>query len=342
MALSRRELAQVWVNAGGDPAKAGLMAEIARRESGGRPKANNAGLNSNGTVDHGLWQINDIWRKDPVVGPLFRSGAIYTPEGNAKAAVRIMRQQGPRAWATYNAGIDAKYLGGFKHLKAQEPLARSMAARDRGNSTGGIADALAGLQTDNRQAAQQKFVGDLFARRRGPDSTLAKLLGGQSAEGPSNTALALAMSLAQQKAPRIDSGGKPSTGAAAAPRGKGGAGKFIITGPNPKRLQPKLVDFARRVAGVYGHPLTGSDGATHSKYTVDGNISDHWSGNATDIPATGKTLIAMGRAALIAAGMPRAQAMKQNGGLYNVGGHQVIFNTHLGGDHTNHLHISAR
>jgi hypothetical protein len=132
-----------------------------------------------------------------------------------------------------------------------------------------------------------------------------------------------------------------SQGAATVPLTGAGGGVFKITGANPSRLTKPLVSFAKKVAGVYGHPLTGDSGATHSKYTVDGNVSDHWSGNATDIPATGQTLINMGRAALIAAGMPRAEAMKQTGGLFNVGGHQVIFNTHLGGDHTNHLHVSV-
>jgi hypothetical protein len=61
-----------------------------------------------------LWQVNDIWRKDPVVGPLFKSGAILTPEGNAKAAAHILKVQGPKAWATYNAATDSQYLGGFK------------------------------------------------------------------------------------------------------------------------------------------------------------------------------------------------------------------------------------
>lgn len=118
-------------------------------------------------------------------------------------------------------------------------------------------------------------------------------------------------------------------------------GKFNISGPNPGRLKPELVGFARKVAGIYGKPLTGSDGTGHSYLTVNGNVSEHTTGNATDIAATGAELIRMGRAALIAAGMPRAQAMKQTGGLFNVGNHQIIFNTHQGGDHTNHLHIST-
>lgn len=121
-----------------------------------------------------------------------------------------------------------------------------------------------------------------------------------------------------------------------------GSGKFKITGPNPGRLKPQLVDFAERVAGVYGKPLTGSDGTGHSHLTVNGNVSQHSTGNATDIPASGSELITMGQAALVAAGMPEAEARKKKGGLFNVGDHQIIFNTHEGGDHTDHLHISAR
>jgi hypothetical protein len=127
----------------------------------------------------------------------------------------------------------------------------------------------------------------------------------------------------------------------------GGNGKFTISGPNPGRLQPGVTAFAKRVANQLGGTLTGLDGSTHSKYTVNGNISEHYSGNATDIfkingkPAQGKRLLQAGRAALIAAGMPPAKAMKQTGGLYNVGSHQIIFLTNEGGNHYDHLHIST-
>jgi hypothetical protein len=99
----------------------------------------------------------------------------------------------------------------------------------------------------------------------------------------------------------------------------------------------------RAVAGVLGRPLTIGTGSNHSQMTVNGNVSDHWSGRGADIPLTGASLIEAGRAALIAAGMPKKQALKQRGGLFtlNKGGKriQVIFNTHEGGDHTNHLHV---
>lgn len=131
-------------------------------------------------------------------------------------------------------------------------------------------------------------------------------------------------------------GGQPKLGGGAA-----GAGNFKVTGANPGRLKPELLSYARKVAAIFGSTLTGDSGATHSKFTVNGNVSEHYTGNATDIPATGKRLLKMGRAALIAAGMPRDQAMKAQGGLYNVGNHQIIFLTNQGGNHYDHLHIST-
>jgi hypothetical protein len=107
-ALSEAAIRRKWVDAGGDPRLAGHMARIGKRESGGRYWINNAGLNRNGTVDHGLFQINDIWRKDPVIGKLWSRR--YDPDVNAQMAVRVMAKQGPRAWATFNPATDAKYI----------------------------------------------------------------------------------------------------------------------------------------------------------------------------------------------------------------------------------------
>jgi hypothetical protein len=123
---------------------------------------------------------------------------------------------------------------------------------------------------------------------------------------------------------------------------KRGTVRFAAGADRPGvRTKPAVGRFVARVAGVVGHPLTVGTGTRHSRLTTSGNVSDHWSGHAADIPATGRELIRIGRAALVAAGMSPARARKQNGGLYNVNGHQVIFNTHIGGDHTNHVHVSA-
>lgn len=108
-------------------------------------------------------------------------------------------------------------------------------------------------------------------------------------------------------------------------------------------LAPDIVQFARSVAGTFGRPLKITTGTNHNQYVLGTRRqSAHWTGEAADIAASGARLTRMGQAALIAAGMPRAQALKQTGGLFNVGGYQVIFNSNEGGNHYNHLHIGIR
>lgn len=108
------------------------------------------------------------------------------------------------------------------------------------------------------------------------------------------------------------------------------------------RTKPKVLSFVSQIAQMVGEDLTIGTGTRHSRMTVDGNVSQHWTGDAADVPAAGRRLIRLGQAALIAAGMDPAQARKQRGGLYNVGRYQIIFNTHEGGDHTDHLHVGVR
>jgi hypothetical protein len=124
----------------------------------------------------------------------------------------------------------------------------------------------------------------------------------------------------------------------------------VKVGPGANRagvdLSPGILHVVRRVAAVAGRSLTIGTGTNHSERTVNGNVSDHWGGNAADIPASGKDLVKLGQDALIAAGMPAAQARKQTGGLFNVpyGKHrriQVIFATNEGGNHFNHLHVGV-
>lgn len=123
-------------------------------------------------------------------------------------------------------------------------------------------------------------------------------------------------------------------------------GNYRITGPNPGRIQPGVLSFLSKLSGVAGETIVGSDGTGHSKYTTNGSISEHYTGNATDIPASGNHLTRLGQDALIAAGMPEQQARKINGGLYNVTSkgkrYQIIFNTNEGGNHYNHLHVGVK
>ena len=110
-------------------------------------------------------------------------------------------------------------------------------------------------------------------------------------------------------------------------------------------INPIVLDFVSRVAGVLGEPLAIGTGTNHRQFVSNTHReSAHWAGNAVDIPAYGKQLIRYGQAALMAVGMNPAQARKQTGGLYNIGHWQIIFNTYLnqGGNHYNHMHIGWR
>lgn len=112
-------------------------------------------------------------------------------------------------------------------------------------------------------------------------------------------------------------------------------------------LTPDIQRVLRQLSAHVGHPIDVGTGTNHNRLTVDGNVSDHWSGNAADIPTTpGAQNIRLGRNALLALGMPRDQAMKATGGIYNLpygSGRriQVIFNTNEGGDHHNHVHVGV-
>jgi len=110
-------------------------------------------------------------------------------------------------------------------------------------------------------------------------------------------------------------------------------------------INPIVLDFVSRVAGVLGESLAIGTGTNHRQFVSNTHReSAHWAGNAVDIPAYGKQLIRYGQAALIAVGMNPAQARKQTGGLFNIGHWQIIFNTYLqqGGNHYNHMHIGWR
>jgi hypothetical protein len=102
-----------------------------------------------------------------------------------------------------------------------------------------------------------------------------------------------------------------------------------------------VIKAAQRVSAIAGTPVRIATGTRHTRMTTNGNVSAHWSGEAADIAATGRRLVRLGQAALIDAGMPEREARKQTGGLYNVNGAQIIFNSNdpaLGGNHLDHLH----
>lgn len=153
-----------------------------------------------------------------------------------------------------------------------------------------------------------------------------------------------------QASPRADvgGGGIGSTPTAATSALTADPGKWVVLRQGADRegvsTQAPVIDFVAQLAQSFGKPLTIGTGTSHSQMTVNGRESHHWTGMAADIPATGKTLKRLGYLALMAAGMPKAEAFKaaQRGGLFNVGRYQIIFATDEGGDHHKHIHIGIR
>jgi len=120
-------------------------------------------------------------------------------------------------------------------------------------------------------------------------------------------------------------------------------------------IAPVTLAFVARMAGITGRTLVITTGTNHSQYTVDGLVSDHWDGHATDIgmaanggsegSPVGDRIMA---ACLIAGGETpaRAQADASRGGLYTLVHDrlriQCIWKTYEGGNHYTHVHAGAR
>jgi hypothetical protein len=106
-------------------------------------------------------------------------------------------------------------------------------------------------------------------------------------------------------------------------------------------VNPMVPQFVAQIAQLYGRKLVIGTGTNHHEYVLgEGKtISDHWYGDAADIPMSGAALTRLGQTALIAAGANAKWARQQRGGVYNVNGYNILFNTTVGGNHYNHLHV---
>jgi Putative peptidoglycan binding domain len=119
---------------------------------------------------------------------------------------------------------------------------------------------------------------------------------------------------------------------------------WAIKGPNadrPGRAMKQYVhDFVARAAKIYGHPVVIGTGTNHNQYVLGtSRQSAHWTGDAADVPLYGGELTKFGQCCLRAAGMSRVKALTCRGGVYNVGGWNILFNTTVGGNHFNHTHV---
>jgi hypothetical protein len=246
-----------------------------------------------------------------------------------------------RALSAYNSGRPDKYLDPkFAGGQTYNYVRSIMSAAKRG---GGRTLASAGVPATG---APLNAVPTGGAPSLGGDPIAAALIGslGQSPEAVNQALLGASLS----SPPPTQAAVRPSLPmTVAAPLTPSAAAGRVTLSKGADRpgvsTNPAVLDFVGQIAGLANTPLQIGTGTNHNQYVAGTNReSAHWVGNAADVPASGAQLTRLGQDALIAAGMPPAQARQQQGGLFNVGGYQVIFNSMEGGNHFNHLHVGLR
>ena len=106
--LTYAQMEQVWIQAGGSPALAPLMAAIGEAESGGWAGATNPTDNNGTQTSWGVWQISNGTHSSPAPG----GADVYDPVENAKLAVGKLKGQGLGAWGTYTSGAYRQFMQG--------------------------------------------------------------------------------------------------------------------------------------------------------------------------------------------------------------------------------------
>jgi hypothetical protein len=122
-----------------------------------------------------------------------------------------------------------------------------------------------------------------------------------------------------------------------------------------KPIEPITMSYLEQMAAFLDRTITVTTGTNHSKFTVNGKVSDHFSGHAADIgmAANGGTDDGpvgdrIMQAALVQAGVSVEQALAEAkaGGLFTLTHEgkriQCIWKTNEGGNHHNHVHVGVR
>ena len=115
------------------------------------------------------------------------------------------------------------------------------------------------------------------------------------------------------------------------------------------------LDYLGKMSKTVGKPIKVTTGTNHDKFTVNGNVSDHFSGHAADIgmnanggkndSPTGDRIM---EACCLEAGDTKqgAKAKAQSGGLFTFthGNQRIqcIWKTNEGGNHHDHVHVGVR
>lgn len=126
-----------------DPISADLMGHVAMCESSGDPTASN--VNSNGTTDTGLWQINSVHQK---AHPTWTVGWLKVPENNADAMSVLFREsKGPGPWSSSKSCWQSKFEASDPVHKFTDSLSAGTDALTGAASAAGVnpLDAIASL-----------------------------------------------------------------------------------------------------------------------------------------------------------------------------------------------------
>jgi hypothetical protein len=266
-------------------------------------------------------------------------------------------QTGAQAFAQTLEG-DRRYSGIVQGLRTGDPyalkdrVAAGLSTWLSGSPTKGLSYAskvLGSAVSPTAVSGAQVAPGDPLAAQDPasslvPDTVAMNLTSGLT---PQQQLASLVTAVASQ--PRVAP--QPVPAAATPPSGGAGTGtkpgKWVTVAASANRagmaLRPEVTSFVSSIAQIYGKPLTIGTGTNHNEYVVGTHReSAHWTGWAADVPSSGAALTKLGQAALVAAGADPKWAAKQKGGLFNIGGYQVIYNTNTGGNHWNHLHVGLR
>lgn len=110
--------------------------------------------------------------------------------------------------------------------------------------------------------------------------------------------------------------------------------------------KPHVIRYVQRISAVYGRPLVCTSGRRYSYVLGTRRLSQHVLGEAADIATPTETMnLTVGQDALIAAGMERGVARTVRSPVaygFNYGGVNILFQTKVGGDHRNHVHVGLK
>lgn len=255
-------------------------------------------------------------------------------------------------------------LGGPSRRTTSQTLQSST-----GDPGTGLAQLIAGLQ---QQQAQPRQASLLQAPSYSSDQRFGRSAGGATqvqsvGRAQTNTSISDALAALDQQTPgssttlssTVTSQAAPGrqTNRAGHPPAPGQRMGNVIVDAGANRagvgLQTPILDFLHRLSGqLTGRPVTVGTGTNHNQYVAGrpGVQSDHWRGNAADLPqpvssVAGDRLAA--HAISLAGHVPynRALEMAHHGGLWNFhqGGHriQILWKTNQGGNHFNHVHVGV-